>query len=125
MNNKPTELRYGNNVQSLLSELASYDAADIDGDEFDVYGEDSDGREGCATISITELAADAAKLLAALGADPVYQCEFCHHDENGELQWHWEDVNKSFYDQYDSERRGKRRVLYTAPPVPYAAMLES
>ncbi|WP_249324600.1 hypothetical protein [Enterobacter mori] len=63
--NKLTELRYGNNVQSLLSELASYDATDIDGDEFEVYAEDSNGREGSATISITELAADAAKLLAA------------------------------------------------------------
>ncbi|HGL3959527.1 TPA: hypothetical protein ACTYIV_004093 [Citrobacter koseri] len=51
-------------------------------------------------------------------AEPIYQCEFCHHDGNGELQWHWEDVNKDFYDQYDSERRGKRRILYTAPPVP-------
>lgn len=49
--------------------------------------------------------------------EPIYQCEFCHHDGNGELQWHWEDVNKDFYDQYDSERRGKRRILYTAPPV--------
>lgn len=54
--------------------------------------------------------------LAMLSADPLYQCEFCHQDENGDLQWHWEDVNKDFYDQYDSERRGERRVLYTAPP---------
>lgn len=67
---------------------------------------------------------DAVKALAAmklalemLSAEPVYQCEFCHQDSNGELQWHWEDVNKDFYDQYDSERRGERRVLYTAPPV--------
>ncbi|GEM_PF-3745825 len=48
----------------------------------------------------------------------IYQCEFCHHDSNGDLQWHWEDVNKEFYDQYDVGRRGKRRVLYTAPPAP-------
>lgn len=41
----------------------------IDGDEFEVYGEDSNGREGSATISITELAADAAKLLAAQEAE--------------------------------------------------------
>ncbi|MCM8064339.1 hypothetical protein M8U32_13035 [Enterobacter hormaechei] len=67
---------------------------------------------------------DAAMALAAmklalemLSAEPVYQCEFCHLDSSGELQWHWEDVNKDFYDQYDSERRGERRVLYTAPPV--------
>ncbi|MEX1841147.1 hypothetical protein KMW40_12050 [Enterobacter cloacae] len=50
-------------------------------------------------------------------AEPVYQCEFCHHDSAGELQWHWEDVNKDFYEQYDSERRGNRRVLYVAPPL--------
>lgn len=55
---------------------------------------------------------------AATDAEPVYQCEFCHHDANGELQWHWEDVNQAFYEQYDSERRGHRRVLYAAPPVP-------
>ncbi|MDK9583289.1 hypothetical protein, partial [Lelliottia wanjuensis] len=69
MNNKLTGLRYGHNAQYLLSELASYDADDIDGDEFEVYGEDSNGREGSATISITELAADAAKLLAAKDAE--------------------------------------------------------
>lgn len=55
--------------------------------------------------------------LASLEAEPIYQCEFCHHDGNGELQWHWEDVNKYFYDQYDPERRGKRRIIYTAPPA--------
>lgn len=68
-NNKLTGLRYGHNAQYLLSELASYDADDIDGDEFEVYGEDSNGIEGSATISITELAADAAKLLAAKDAE--------------------------------------------------------
>lgn len=54
----------------------------------------------------------------AASLEEIYQCEFCHHDRNGDLQWHWEDVNKEFYDQYDVGRRGKRRVLYTAPPVP-------
>lgn len=49
-------------------------------------------------------------------SEPIYQCEFCHHDGNGELQWHWEDVNQDFYDQYDSARRGKRRIIYAAPP---------
>lgn len=48
-------------------------------------------------------------------AEPIYQCEFCHHDANGDLQWHWEDVNKDFYDQYDSERRGQRRMIYATP----------
>ena len=59
------ELRYGDNVLWFLNELASFDASDIDSDDFDVYGEGRNGTEGCATISITELAADAAKLLSA------------------------------------------------------------
>lgn len=50
--------------------------------------------------------------------EAIYQCEFCHHDSNGDLQWHWEDVNKEFYDQYDVGRRGNRRVLYTVPNAP-------
>ncbi|HED6269675.1 TPA: hypothetical protein R5X29_000752 [Enterobacter sichuanensis] len=60
----------------------------------------------------------AQRVLASLTVEHIYQCEFCHHDENGELQWHWEDVNKDFYDQYDSERRGRRRIIFTAPPAP-------
>lgn len=59
----------------------------------------------------------AKRVLASLDAEPIYQCEFCHHDSAGELQWHWEDVNKDFYDQYDSGRRGNRRVLYASPPL--------
>lgn len=58
-------LRYGDNVLWLLNELAAYDASDIDGGEFDVYGEDRNGLEGCSTIDITELAADAAKVIEA------------------------------------------------------------
>lgn len=58
-------LRYGDNVLWFLSELAAYDASDIDGGEFDVYGEDRNGLEGCSTIDVTELAADAAKLIEA------------------------------------------------------------
>ena len=58
-------LRYGDNVLWFLNELAAFDASDIDSDDFDVYGADRNGMEGFATISITELAADAAKLLSA------------------------------------------------------------
>lgn len=58
-------LRYGDNVLWFLNELAAYDASDIDGGEFDVYGEDRNGLEGCSTIDVTELAADAAKLIEA------------------------------------------------------------
>ena len=58
-------LRYGDNVLWLLNELAAYDASDIDGGEFDVYGEDRNVLEGCSTIDITELAADAAKVIEA------------------------------------------------------------
>ena len=57
----------------------------------------------------------ARMMLAGMDSEPVYQCEFCHADASGELQWHWEDVNKDFYEQYDSERRGQRRILYSAP----------
>ncbi|MCK2179003.1 hypothetical protein MUN35_04685 [Hafnia paralvei] len=69
----PLELRYGDNVLWFLNELASFDASDIDSDEFDVYGEDRNGTEGCATISITELAADAAKLLSAQPVSEPYK----------------------------------------------------
>ena len=58
-------LRYGDNVLWFLNELAAYDASDIDSGEFDVYGEDRNGLEGCSTIDVTELAADAAKLIEA------------------------------------------------------------
>lgn len=67
------ELRYGDNVLWFLNELAAFDASDIDSDDFDVYGEDRNGMEGCATISITELAADAAKLLSAQPVSEPYK----------------------------------------------------
>ncbi|WP_256681987.1 hypothetical protein [Klebsiella grimontii] len=57
----------------------------------------------------------AKQLLAAMDSEPVYQCEFCHTDATGELHWHWEDVNEAFYKQYDSGRRGQRRILHSAP----------
>lgn len=59
------DLRYGDNVLWFLNELAAYDASDIDAGEFDVYGEDRNGLECCSTIDVTELAADAAKLIEA------------------------------------------------------------
>lgn len=52
-------------------------------------------------------------------SEPVYQCEFTHADASGELQWHWEDVNEAFYEQYGSGPRGQRRILYSVPqPAP-------
>lgn len=61
---------------------------------------------------------------ASMDAEPVYQCEFCHYDTDG-LQWHWEDVNTDFfYEQWNPERCGKRRVLYTAPPVPVVSLTD-
>lgn len=76
------------------------------------------GRDDIYEIDGEEIRELARTMLASLDAEAIYQCEFCHHDANGELQWHWEDVNKDFYDQYDPERRGKRRVIYTTPPAP-------
>lgn len=83
-------LRYGDNVLWFLNELAAYDASDIDGGEFDVYGEDRNGLEGCSTIDVTELAADAAKLieaaekriaeLEARDKPKFVQCWSCKHD---------------------------------------------
>lgn len=67
------KLRYGDNVLWFLDELAAFDASDIDSDDFDVYVEDRNGTEGCATISITELAADAAKLLSAQPVSEPYK----------------------------------------------------
>ena len=59
--------------------------------------------------------------LGAMDSEPVYQCEFTHAADSGELQWHWEDVNEAFYEQYDSGPRGRRRILYSAPqPGPVA-----
>lgn len=58
---------------------------------------------------------------AAMDSEPVYQCEFTHAADSGELQWHWEDVNEAFYEQYGSGPRGRRRILYSAPqPGPVA-----
>ncbi|OQM38932.1 hypothetical protein [Citrobacter braakii] len=62
--------------------------------------------------------------LASMDAEPVYPCEFCHYDTDG-LQWHWEDVNTDFfYEQWNPERCGKRRVLYTAPPAPVVSLTD-
>lgn len=85
------ELRYGDNVLWFLNELAAFDASDIDSDDFDVYGEDRNGMEGCATISITELAADAAKLLSAQPVSEPYKLakspEACAWISDGEGLW--------------------------------------
>ncbi|QHJ81689.1 MAG: hypothetical protein [Bacteriophage sp.] len=58
------ELRYGKNVKWFLYELSQHESGDdfISG-IFDVYGESADGTEGCATIDIVELAADAHQLI--------------------------------------------------------------
>jgi len=51
-----------------LETLASYSPDDLDGDGFDVLYEDSEGREGWATESITDVAGKAAKKLTELSA---------------------------------------------------------
>ncbi|MFZ5272584.1 DUF550 domain-containing protein [Enterobacter asburiae] len=82
-----------------------------------INSENYDEEEIVECVNPDEILELARIALASLDAEPIYQCEFCHHDGNGELQWHWEDVNKDFYHQYDSERRGNRRVLYDAPQL--------
>lgn len=59
-----SELNYGVNVENLLYDLSQHESSDIG--EFDVYGEDEQGREGCASIDITLLASDALKVIANL-----------------------------------------------------------
>jgi hypothetical protein len=61
-----SELNYGVNVENLLYDLSQHESSDIG--EFDVYGEDEQGREGCASIDITLLASDALKVIANLKA---------------------------------------------------------
>lgn len=52
-------------IENCLSYLANSDADYIDGDEFEIIGEDEEGREGSADISIVNLAEEACKALAA------------------------------------------------------------
>lgn len=52
-------------VENCLNYLANSDADYIDGDEFEIIGEDEEGREGSADISIINLAEEACKALAA------------------------------------------------------------
>lgn len=66
-----------------------------------------------------QLAEYALARLEGVDSEPVYQCEFTHAADSGELQWHWEDVNEAFYEQYGSGPRGQRRILYSVPqPTP-------
>lgn len=67
------------------------------------------------SASLEEFMTITRMALATMRCEPVYQCEFCHTDASGELQWRWEDVNEAFYEQYGSGRRGQRRILYSAP----------
>ncbi len=60
------ELRYTENVEWFLNELAAYEPGDISYGAFEVYGEDGQGIEGSCEIDIPELAADAAQLISEL-----------------------------------------------------------
>lgn len=88
------ELRYGDNVLWFLNELAAFDASDIDSDDFDVYGEDRNGIEGCANISITELAADAAKLLSAQPVSEPYKLPVRYFSYGSECGFDWHNTEK-------------------------------
>lgn len=52
-------------IENCLVYLAAFDSDDIESDEFEIIGEDEDGREGSADISIVNLAEEACKALAA------------------------------------------------------------
>lgn len=110
------------------AELARMALAAMDSEPvYQVYGNNDDTWSDvdeeemirCRSIGEDTRTLYSAPQSPVVDSEPVYQCEFCHADASGELQWHWEDVNKDFYEQYDSERRGQRRILYSAPqPAP-------
>lgn len=75
-----SELNYGVNVENLLHDLSQHESSDIG--EFDVYGEDEQGREGCASIDITLLASDALKVIGTLKADHAGLLEKFSFKEN-------------------------------------------
>lgn len=62
------ELTYGNNAMHFLYELSQYESGSEDflNGEFEVYGEDEQGRDGSATIDIVELATDAYQINSEL-----------------------------------------------------------
>ena len=62
------ELTYGNNVMYFLYELSQYESGSEDflNGEFEVYGEDEQGRDGSATIDIVELATDVYQINSEL-----------------------------------------------------------
>lgn len=62
------ELTYGNNAMYFLYELSQYESGSEDflNGEFEVYGEDEQGRDGSATIDIVELATDAYQINSEL-----------------------------------------------------------
>ena len=57
--------QYANNVSWFLDELSRYKPGDleIEDGEFEVIGEDEQGREGSCSISIPQLAAEAKQLI--------------------------------------------------------------
>lgn len=65
---RPAErkLRYGNNVEWFLNDIAQTELDDIESGEFEILGEDGRGQEISAIIDITELVADAAQIIAEL-----------------------------------------------------------
>lgn len=62
------ELTYGNNAMYFLYELSQCESGSEDflNGEFEVYGEDEEGRDGSATIDIVELATDACQINSEL-----------------------------------------------------------
>lgn len=56
------------------------------------------------------------ELLDVRVAKPVHQYQSgIYNEDNGETDWYWDDCDIGFYEQYAADRR---RILYTAPPVP-------
>jgi hypothetical protein len=49
-----------------LTELASVDIGDIESDEFEILGEDAEGRDAYCTVSITRTAKDALETIKTM-----------------------------------------------------------
>ncbi|WEE18630.1 hypothetical protein PX343_06880 [Citrobacter koseri] len=101
-NSHPAPVPLSNDRLHRISDILSKAAAQSDG-----------GNLGYA-MSDAVKAID--ELLASRGSRPVYQYQSgIYNEDNGETDWYWDDCDIGFYEQYAADRR---RILYTAPPVP-------
>lgn len=56
-------------IKWQLQDIASTNPEDIEDNEHDIYGEDEQGRDGCTTIKITDMAQEALDRIKELELD--------------------------------------------------------